>query len=403
MIQLGKYCRGFRGGPSDMREVTDGIRERAGDDSLGTQTRLRDQTLPYRAVGRGDVSLSPTLVMVENSEQTVTKRKIIVLIFLPVLVFYVSLFLGRYTISPLDVVRILLSKIFPVEPTWPKTMEVVVCTVRLPRVLLAMVVGAGLSISGASFQGMFRNPLVSPDILGVSAAAGFGAAMAILLSLDSTMIRIFALVFGLAGVAMTYSVSRVYKTTPVLMLVLSGVVVAAFFSALIGATKYVADPYEKLPAITFWLMGSLNLSSINNLLSTVPVIALGSVGLLLVSWKINILSMGDEEARSLGVNTEVLKGVIIVCATMITASAVCVTGLIGWVGLIIPHIARMFVGPDHRRLLPASLSIGACYLLAIDDLARTATSAEIPLGILTAGIGAPFFAYLIRKTKGAWT
>jgi iron complex transport system permease protein len=217
------------------------------------------------------------------------------------------------------------------------------------------------------------------------------------------MIRVFALAAGMAGVVMTYYISRVYKTTPVLMLVLSGIVVAAFFSALIGATKYIADPYEKLPAITFWLMGSLSLSSMKNLVSTAPVIALGSAGLLLLSWKINIISRRDEEARSLGVNTEILKAVIIVCATMITASAVCVSGLVGWVGLIIPHIARMFVGPDHRRLLPASLSIGACYLLVIDDLARTLTSAEIPLGILTAGIGAPFFAYLIRKTKGAWT
>jgi len=355
------------------------------------------------AAARGEVSLSPTIVTLEDSKQAMLGRKKIALILLPVLVFYVSIFLGRYNISPLDVVKILLAKIFPIEPTWPRTMEVVIYTVRLPRVLLAMVVGAGLSISGASFQGMFRNPLVSPDILGVSAAAGFGAAVAILLSLDTTTIRIFALVFGLSGVAMTYYISRVYKTTPVLMLVLSGVVVAAFFSALIGATKYLADPYEKLPAITFWLMGSLSLSSTNSLLATVPVIVLGSAGLLLLSWKMNILSMGDEEARSLGVNTEVLKGMIIVCATVITASAVCVSGLIGWVGLVIPHIARMFVGPDHRKLLPASLSIGACYLLAIDDLARTLTSAEIPLGILTAGIGAPFFAYLIRKTKGVWT
>ena len=403
MIQLRESCRQFRGGQGDMSELTNRIREAARDDSSGKQTSSGDQALPPRAAARGEVPFSPALVTIEDSKQAMLRRKMIVLIILPVLVFYVSIFLGRYTISPLDVVRILLAKVFPIEPTWPRTMEVVIYTVRLPRVLLAMVVGAGLSISGASFQGMFRNPLVSPDILGVSAAAGFGAALAILYSLDTTMIRIFALVFGLAGVAMTYSVSRVYKTTPVLMLVLSGVVVAAFFSALIGAAKDVADPYEKLPAITFWLMGSLSLSSMNNLLSTAPIIALGSAGLLLVSWKINILSMGDEEARSLGVNTEVLKGMIIVCATMITASAVCVSGLIGWVGLIIPHIVRMFVGPDHRRLLPACLSIGACYLLAIDDLARTVTSAEIPLGILTAGIGAPFFAYLIRKTKGAWT
>lgn len=387
-----------------MSEPMDRVRETAWDDSSAEQTSSGGQALPARTAAQREASFSSASCATrKDPEQATQRRTAIVLILLPILVFYVSIFLGRYAISPLDVVKIFLAKVWPIEQTWPRTMEVVIFTVRLPRVLLAMIVGAGLSISGASFQGMFRNPLVSPDILGVSAAAGFGAAMAILLSLDTAMTRVFALLFGMSGVALTYYISRIYKTTPVLMLVLSGVVVAAFFSALIGAVKYMADPYEKLPAITFWLMGSLSLSSMNNLLSTAPFIALGSVGLVLVSWKMNILSMGDEEARSLGVNTEVLKGVVIVCATMITASAVCVSGLIGWVGLIIPHIARMFVGPDHRRLLPASLSLGACYLLVIDDLARTLTSAEIPLGILTAGIGAPFFAYLIRKTKGAWT
>jgi iron complex transport system permease protein len=325
------------------------------------------------------------------------------LIALPLALFFVSLFWGRYPISPLTVIQVLASKVLPIEQTWPDTVETVIYQIRLPRILLAMGIGGGLAISGASFQGMFRNPLVSPNILGVSAAAGFGAALAILLSGNSAMIQIFALAFGILGVILTYSISRVYKTTPTLMLVLSGVVVAAFFSALISATKYVADPYEKLPAIVFWLMGSLATASTKDLLMAIPPIMLGSIGLWLVSWRINILSMGDEEARSLGIRTELLKGFIIICATVVTASAVCVAGIIGWVGLIIPHIARMLVGPDHRVLLPASFAIGAAYLLLIDDLARTVTAAEIPLGILTAIIGAPFFAYLIRKTQGAWS
>jgi iron complex transport system permease protein len=278
--------------------------------------------------------------------------------------------------------------------------ETVIFQVRLPRVLLAMFVGAGLSISGASFQGMFQNPLVSPGILGVSAGAGFGAALAILLSGNDAVIQISAFGFAILAVALTYRISRVYKTTPVLMLVLSGVVVGALFLALIGLIKYVADPYEKLPAITFWLMGSLSDASVKHLTTVVPPIVAGSIGLLLVRWRMNILSMGDEEARSLGINTELLKRFIIICATVVTAAAVCVSGMIGWVGLVIPHVARMIVGPDHKVLLPASLSLGAGYLLVIDNIARTATSAEIPLGILTAIIGAPFFAYLLRKTRG---
>jgi iron complex transport system permease protein len=236
----------------------------------------------------------------------------------------------------------------------------------------------------------------------VSAAAGFGAALAILLSANGALIQLSAFGFGMLGVGLTYSISRVYRTTPVVMLVLGGVVVAAFFGALVSATKYVADPENKLPAITFWLLGSLSTASWQNVLTTGPLIVLGSVALLLVRWRINLLAMGDEEARALGVRIERLKAIIIISSTLATAAAVAVTGIIGWVGLIIPHVARMLVGPDHRRLLPASIALGGTYLLLIDDIARGATAAEIPLGILTALIGAPFFAYLLRETKGGW-
>jgi iron complex transport system permease protein len=186
------------------------------------------------------------------------------------------------------------------------------------------------------------------------------------------------------------------------MLVLSGVVVAAFFSALLSGAKYIADPESKLPAITYWLLGSLNAASLRSLAVALPPILAGSVGLLLVRWKLNILAMGDEEARSLGVRTEWLKGIVIACTTVITAAAVSVCGIVGWVGLVIPHVGRMLVGPDHRDLLPATLSIGATYLLFIDDIARSISSTEIPLGILTAVVGAPFFAYLLRRTRGTW-
>jgi iron complex transport system permease protein len=299
--------------------------------------------------------------------------------------------------------KVLASRIVPIQPDWPDTVETVIFNIRLPRIILALCVGAGLSISGAAFQGMFQNPLVSPDILGVTAGAGFGAAVGILVGGNSLMIQISALVFGISAVALTYAISRVYKTTPTLMLVLSGIVVGAIFSALLSLAKYVADPRQKLPAIVFWLMGSLAAISKQDVVTSVPPMVAGMVGLLMVRWRINILSMGDEEARSLGIKTDLLKGIIIVCCTIVSAVAVSVCGIIGWIGLVIPHVGRMLVGPDHRKLLPASLVLGATYLLLIDNLARTLISAEIPLGILTAIVGAPCFAYLLRRTKGGGT
>jgi iron complex transport system permease protein len=325
-----------------------------------------------------------------------------ILLLLPFLLLFVSLFVGRLDVGPGDVLRILTAQILPVTRSWPESVETIVIQIRLPRALMAMCVGAGLSISGAAFQGMFRNPLVSPDVLGVSAASGFGAALAILLSRSTLELQMIAFGFGLVGAAITFMLARVYRTTPVLMLVLSGVVVAAFFSALLSGAKYVADPESKLPAITYWLLGSFNTATLRMVMTVVPAIAAGVVGLLLVSWKLNLLSMGDEEARALGVQTERLKAGIVVCATLITAAAVSTSGVIGWVGLVMPHVARTLVGPDHRRLLPATLSVGASYLLVIDDVARAATAVEIPIGILTAIIGAPYFAYLLRRTSGTW-
>lgn len=329
-------------------------------------------------------------------------RATALLILLPAVMLYASLFVGRFAVSPSEVSRILWGQIFPVAHDWPNSAETIVLQIRLPRAIMALFIGAGLSVSGAAYQGMFRNPLVSTDILGVTAASGFGAAVALLWSKNAFELQLLSFAFGLAGVLLTYLLARVYRTTPVLMLVLSGVVVAAFFSALLSAAKYLADPESKLPAITYWLLGSLNSVSVDSLVMALPPIIVGSVGLMFVRWKLNVLAMGDEEARSLGVRTERVKAGIIMCTTLITAAAVSVCGIVGWVGLVIPHVGRMLVGPDHRALLPATLSIGATYLLLIDDIARTATVGEIPLGILTALIGAPFFAYLLRKTNGSW-
>jgi iron complex transport system permease protein len=324
------------------------------------------------------------------------------MILVPLAALYVSLFVGRFTVPAADVARILASRLWPMTPDWPASVETIVLQIRLPRAILAMFVGAGLSVSGAAFQGMFRNPLVSPDILGVTAASGFGAALALLLSRGAFELELIAFLFGILGVGLTYLLARTYRSTPVLMLVLSGVIVAAFFSALLSGAKYLADPDSKLPVITYWLLGSLNGASMRSLSLALPPIVLGGAGLMLVRWRLNVLSMGDEEARSLGVRTDRLKGIIIICTTLITAAAVSVCGIVGWVGLVIPHLARMWVGPDHRALLPAACSIGATYLLLIDDVARTASASEIPLGILTAIVGAPFFAYLLRKTRGGW-
>jgi iron complex transport system permease protein len=324
------------------------------------------------------------------------------MILVPLAVLYASLFIGRFNIPPADVARILASRWVSVTAGWPASVEIVVMEIRLPRAILAMFVGAGLSMSGAAFQGMFRNPLVSADILGVTAASAFGAALALLLSRGVVEVELLAFLFGMVGVALTYLLACTYRRTPMLMLVLSGIIVAAFFSALLSGAKYVADPDSKLPAITYWLLGSLNGSSMQSLGMALPPIIVGGAGLMLVRWRLNVLSMGDEEAASLGVRTDRLKGIIIVCTTLITAAAVSVCGIVGWVGLVIPHLARMWVGPDHRNLLPAAGSIGATYLLIIDDMARSVSPSEIPLGILTAILGAPYFAYLLRKTQGAW-
>jgi iron complex transport system permease protein len=333
----------------------------------------------------------------------IARRVLAVMIVAPLALLYSSLFIGRFVVAPADVVHILWSHVIPIAHDWSAPAETIVMKIRLPRAILAMFVGAGLAVSGAAYQGMFRNPLVSPEILGVAAASGFGAAVALLLSRNALELQLIAFAFGLAGVVLTYLVARVHRTTPGLMLVLAGVVVAAFFSALLSGAKYVADPESKLPAITYWLLGSLNGASTKSLALALPPIIAGSAGLMFMRWQLNVLAMGDEEARALGVRTELLKGGVIVCTTLITAASVAVCGVVGWVGLVIPHLGRMLVGPDHRALLPATLSIGATYLLFIDDVARTATASEIPLGILTAVIGAPFFAYLLRKTRGTWS
>lgn len=322
---------------------------------------------------------------------------------LPLACFFGALFLGRFGSPPMDVIKMMLGHLTGREGDWPAGLEAVIFDIRLPRICAAMLIGGGLSVSGACFQGLFRNPLVSPFILGVATGAGFGAAAAILVSGHHLIIQASAFGFGLVAVAISYGMTRMYKTSSLLVMVLSGVIVGTFFSALISLIKYTADPYDKLPVIVFWLMGSLATVSKTDLyLLTFPMII--GIGLIFsMRWKIGVLSMGEEEARSLGLSSGRLRILLILAATLVTASAVAVSGVIGWVGLVIPHLSRMICGPDYRRLIPACLSIGACYLLFIDTLARNLITGEIPLGILTATVGAPVFAFILKKGTLGWS
>jgi iron complex transport system permease protein len=326
----------------------------------------------------------------------------ITLIILLVGVSIFSLMSGPMDIRPGTVVRILTSRLLPMQPDWPATLESVIMDVRLPRLLAGLLVGAGLSISGAAFQGLFRNPLVSPHILGVSAGAGFGAALAILFFGNIFMVQLLSFCFGLIAVWMTYALSRIYRSTPVLMLVLAGIIVGALFSAATSLLKYIADPVNQMPSIVFWLLGSLNNASNKDIAVVGPIMLAGTASLYLIRWRINLLTMGEEDARSLGVDTARIRGVIIVSATFISAAAVCISGIIGWVGLVIPHIGRLLVGADNKHLLPVATLIGAIYLVSVDTIARTAMETEIPIGILTAIVGAPVFAYLLRKNRPGW-
>lgn len=311
----------------------------------------------------------------------------------------VALLAGKYPVTVGDVWAVIWQRVTgtPSEHMSP-AVDAVVWQLRVPRLLAGMLVGASLSAAGAAYQTMFRNPLVSPDILGVSAGAGLGAVAGIFLGLSIAMVQLMAFAGGLAAVGIvTFTASLVRRHDPVLVLVLAGVAAGAFLGAGISLLKILADPYTQLPSITFWLMGGLNAVSLKDLLSALPWALAGFVPLVLLRWRVNLLSLSDDEARALGVNTRRLRGGLIVAATLMTASALSFTGIIGWVGLLIPHMARLLVGPEFSRLLPASCLLGAAFLLFTDTLARTLVSIELPLGILTAIVGAPFFLYLLAR------
>lgn len=311
-----------------------------------------------------------------------------------------SLLVGRYALSPGQLVHMLWARISGGAADWPISDDKVVFAVRLPRVAAAALVGAALAVSGAAYQGMFRNPMVSPDILGASTGAGFGAAVAILLGAGYFGISAAAFCCGLLAVAAAWLVSRLSKADQVVALILAGMMISSLFSAGTSFVKLVADTQQQLPAITYWLMGSLSSIKDKDVVFLAIPVALGMIPLFFLRWRMNLLTLGEEEAQSMGVNTRRLRGAVIVCATLLTSASVAVSGMIGWVGLVIPHFCRMLFGYDYRRLIPAGALFGAAFLLAVDDIARLVTTGELPLGILTAFVGAPLFLYLIATGGG---
>lgn len=322
---------------------------------------------------------------------------IIILIIALLFVMITSVTLGRYPISLKELAGILGSKIFNIEQFWSNTQESLLLIHRIPRIILACLVGCCLSAAGASYQGVFQNPMAAPDILGASSGAAFGAALAILLGLSRSMITIFAFAASLITVALVIFVGNRAKGKRVLGLILAGIMLGSLVSSGTSLIKLVADPDDQLPAITYWLMGSLNGTAPKDVWFALIPMLIGLIPLFLLRWRVNILTLGDNEAKTMGVNSKRLRIIVIFCATLITAASVSVSGVIGWVGLVIPHLTRRMVGNNYRHLMPASMLFGAIFLLLVDNISRNLLATEIPIGILTSFIGAPFFIYLITR------
>ena len=311
--------------------------------------------------------------------------------------FLLSFVVGRYGVPLGQVVRILLSGVLPLEQTWTDNMAIAVLNVRLPRILLACLVGCGLSAAGTGYQTVFQNPMAAPDILGASSGACFGAALAIMTGQGAVMITVFAFLASLLSVALVYLVGNHTRGNRVVNLLLAGIMVGSLFSACTSYIKLVADPTNQLPQITYWLMGSLSGTRMGTVRFAAVCMAVGLMPLLLLRWRMNLLTLSPDEARAMGVHTDRLRLAVILSSTVLTAAAVSVSGMIGWVGLVIPHLSRRIVGSDCRRLMPMSCLFGAAFLLLVDNMARCLTATEIPIGILTAFVGAPFFIYLMVR------
>ena len=328
-------------------------------------------------------------------------RTVFAVLCVMLLVFALTaLSIGHYSYDPRDVIRSIYEMATGQTPT-DRAMDMVLLNIRIPRVAAAILVGAALSLSGAVYQGVFKNPLVSPDLLGVSSGACVGAAAAILLGLGTVQQQVFAFAFGLIAVTISVTIPKVIRNNTNLMLVLAGIITGGFMSSVLGVMKFIADEETELSAIVFWQMGSLTTVDGIDVVAISPIAIICTVVLLALSWRLNILSFGEIEAKTLGVNVKLLRGIIIACASCLTASTVCISGTVGWVGLVIPHLSRLLVGSDHRRQLPVTLLLGGTFMLVIDTLSRTITTADIPLSILTGLIGAPFYAWLLYRQRTA--
>jgi len=330
--------------------------------------------------------------------KTIYIRTLFIMICILFIFAFFSICIGRFSSNPVDVYHAILGKL-GLEPTADEGMEVVLFSIRIPRVFASMMIGAMLSLSGAVYQGVFRNPLVSPDILGVSAGASVGAASAIMIGLGIWERQGFAFLFGLLAVGLSTTISKLMRNHSNLMLVLSGIIVGGFLNSLLAIMKFVADEQTELATIVFWQMGSFAEIDMQEVVAIGPVLFLGSVLLIGLSWRINILSFGEVEAKIVGMNTKQIRGISIACASLLTASAVSICGTIGWIGLVIPHLARLAVGSDHVKMIPVSALLGAMFMLFVDTVARALLTVEIPLSILTGIIGAPCFAWLLYKQR----
>lgn len=328
----------------------------------------------------------------------------VILLIILVSLFFISFLIGRFHISSSQVLKVIGSALTGIESNESDMVKSVVIKVRMPRIFAAIFVGGSLAVSGAVYQGLFKNPMVSPDILGASSGAGFGAALGILFSFSFTGIQLMSFSFGLIAVFLTYSICSLvsHGKDSLLILVLSGMIISTMFSSFVTLAKYVADPFSKLPEITYWLMGSLSSTVKNDVQMLIIPLLIGFIPLFLLRWRLNVMAFGDEEAKSIGLNTQRLRLIFIAASTLLTAACVAVAGMIGWVGLIIPHLSRMIVGPNYKTLLPVSFMIGSIFMLIVDNISRSLFTMEIPLGILTSIIGAPFFVYLLFKRKKGW-
>lgn len=320
-------------------------------------------------------------------------------VILLIVIFAASLAVGRYGVPFGDTFRIVFSKVFPIDRTWYDMQEAVVMNLRFPRTIAAIIIGAALALSGATYQSIFKNPMVSPDLLGVSSGACVGAATAILMNSGSAIIQLGAFAGGLIAVAITVSIPRLIRNESTTVLVLSGIVISSLMSSIMSIIKFVADTDTQLAEITYWMMGSFAKITLDSIFPVLPTILLPMVVILLARYRLNVLSLGDNEAKSLGINLRTTRGMFILCSTLITASCVCLSGTIGWVGLVIPHTARMIIGSDNKKMLPIAMVFGGIFMLIIDILCRTITSAELRLGILTGVIGAPFFIFILFKQR----